>query len=305
MANIKSFPNNQNEFAGAEDVMRWFHGRTSGVFGAEGNAAVAPVLDAMAVTVSDGNGWISNDNSDGVVWWIDNEAETGEKLQLRFEMADAVLPRIDRVVVSWPTTDYVALPEVSVLKGVPASAPAAPNLTNNTLLRQISLAAIRIPAGATAISADMITDERLDPAVCGIVTDSVSVDTSVANAQFTALLQKIRDSLEDVLGGQLADGSVTMEKLSPDVATLISGAQPKHITTICNLIVSGWSNLTQTVSVDGVTANNTVIAVPAPETFTAYGQAGVYCSAQANGSLTFKCKTVPAESVSANILILN
>lgn len=40
MANIKSFPNNQDVFIGAEDVMKWLHGRTSGVFGAAGNASV-------------------------------------------------------------------------------------------------------------------------------------------------------------------------------------------------------------------------------------------------------------------------
>jgi hypothetical protein len=184
VANIKSFPNNQDEFIGAEYVMRWLHGRTSGVFGADGKASVAPVLDTMAVTVSDGNGWISNDNADGVVWWIDNEAVNGSKLQIPVEIADAILPRIDRVVVSWQTTNYVALPTVEILKGTPASNPVAPELTNNSTLRQISLAAINIPAGTTAITSAMITDERLDPSVCGIVTDKVGVDTSVMLAQW-------------------------------------------------------------------------------------------------------------------------
>lgn len=201
MANINSFPNNQDEFRGAEDVMRWLHGRSSGVFGADGKAAVAPVLDAMAVTVSDGDGWISNNNADGVVWWIDNESANGSKLQLSVDMADAVLPRIDRVVVSWQTTNYVALPEVKILKGTAASTPVAPELTNNNILRQISLAAIRIPAGATAITSAMITDERLDPAVCGLVTDSIGIDTSVMQAQFEALLSYIQNELADLEAG--------------------------------------------------------------------------------------------------------
>ena len=38
--NIKSFPNNQDEYVGAEHLMRWFHGRTSGVWGAEENDAL-------------------------------------------------------------------------------------------------------------------------------------------------------------------------------------------------------------------------------------------------------------------------
>ena len=187
MANIRSFPNNQNEFIGAEDVMRWLHGRYSGVFGADGNASVAPVLDTMAVTVSDGNGWLSNENADGIVWWINNEAETGSKLQLAVDMADAALPRIDRVVVSWQTTNYVALPEVIILKGTPHSNPVAPELTNSNVLRQISLAAIRIPAGATAITTAMITDERLDNSVCGLVTCGIGIDTTVMHSQWSAL----------------------------------------------------------------------------------------------------------------------
>lgn len=201
MANIHSFPNNQDEYVGAEYVMRWLHGRSSGVFGADGNATVAPVLDTMAVTVSDGNGWISNSNADGIVWWIDNETTNGAKLQLSIDMADAVLPRIDRVVVSWQTTNYVALPEVTILKGAPASSPVAPALTNNSILQQISLAAIRIPAGATAITAEMITDERLDPSVCGLVTNGIGIDTSVMHAQFESLLDYIQKELAELEGG--------------------------------------------------------------------------------------------------------
>lgn len=209
MANIHSFPNNQDEYVGAEYVMRWLHGRSSGVFGADGNATVAPVLDTMAVTVSDGNGWISNSNADGVVWWIDNETTSGSKLQLPVDMADAVLPRIDRVVVSWQTTNYVALPEVTILKGAPASSPVAPALTNNNTLRQISLAAIRIPAGSTAINSAMITDERLDPAVCGLVTSGIGIDTTVMHSQFETLLRYIQNELADLEAGT----SVELKKM--------------------------------------------------------------------------------------------
>lgn len=190
MANIRSFPNNKDEFIGAEDVMRWHHGRSSGVFGAEENAAVGAVLDEMAVTVSDGVGWLNNAIGSGIVWWVDEEAKTGEKLKISVPLADAVLPRIDRVVVSWQTTNYVALPEVIILKGTPASAPVPPVLTNDSMVRQLSLAAISIPAGSTAIDSSMISDERLDGSVCGIVTEKVGVDTSAMKAQFDGFFEK-------------------------------------------------------------------------------------------------------------------
>lgn len=216
MANIKSFPNNQDEYIGAETVMLWHHGRSSGVFGADNNAAVAPVLDAMAVTVSDGIGWLSNANGNGVVWWVDDEAQTGAKHRLSVDMADAVLPRIDRVIVSWQTTNYVALPEVKVLKGTPASAPKAPALTNDSMVQQISLASIRIPAGVTAIDASMITDERLDASVCGIVTDAVGIDTSVMHAQFTEFYGKSLAEQEAYIAQQQAAWNAYFEGIQND-----------------------------------------------------------------------------------------
>ena len=220
MANIKSFPNNQDEYRGAEDVMKWLHGRTSGVFAAENNAAVAAfVTPAMAVAVSDGIGWMSNSASDGVVWWNDHEKINGTKLQLDIDAADGVLNRIDRIIVEWATTTYVDYPEIKVLKGAASSTAVAPTLTNNSTLRQISLAQVSIPAGTTAITASMITDERLNPAVCGLVTETLAVDTSVVNAQFEELLARIQDNLQQIMDGQLADASITEAKIATDAVT--------------------------------------------------------------------------------------
>lgn len=202
MANIKSFPNNQDEYKGAEYVMKWLHGRTSGVFAGDNNAAVTALSSpAMAVQVSDGTGWMANSGKDGVVWWVDNEEKNGSKLQLTVATADGVLNRIDRVIVEWKTTTYVDLPEVKVLTGTAASRPTAPALTNNSTVRQISLAQVYVAAGTTAITASMITDERLNSAVCGLVTDGISIDTSSMQSQFDAFLMAIQEELESLEAG--------------------------------------------------------------------------------------------------------
>lgn len=201
MANIKSFPNNQDVYIGAEEVMKWLHGRTSGVFAADNNAAVAAVQNNMAVTVSDGVGWMANTGKDGIVWWIDSEKTSGAKLQLSIDAADSTLDRIDRVVVAWKTTNYVDLPTVEILKGTPSSDAVALPLTNNSTLRQISLARIAVSAGTTAITPSMITDERLDAAVCGIVTDGISIDTTTVQNQFEALLTAIQAELAQLEAG--------------------------------------------------------------------------------------------------------
>lgn len=200
MPTIKNFPNNADEFIGAENVMKWLHGRTSGVFGAEDNLAVT-ADDALSVSVSDGIGWIANDEADGTVFWNDSEQANGTKLSLPIELPDAIYPRIDRVVVSWETINYVEKPSIEILKGTAASSPVPPSLTNNNLKRQISLAQIYVPEAASKISPDNITDERMNEDVCGLVTAGIGVDTSVMQAQFLALLSKIESELTNLNAG--------------------------------------------------------------------------------------------------------
>lgn len=197
MATINSFPNNSDEYIGAEYVMRWLHGRTNGVFGANGNAAVTAVGGSMAVSVSAGIGWIKDSSDNGIVWWFDSAQ------QLTIEPAEGTgtLDRIDRVIVEWRTVDYADKPELKVLKGTDSSSAVAPALTNTSTLRQISLAKVSIPAGTTAITSSLITDERTDPTVCGIVTESVTVDTTTINNQFQAFLTAIEEELQELEAG--------------------------------------------------------------------------------------------------------
>lgn len=203
MATIKNFPNNVDEYIGAENVMKWLHGRTSGVFGADGNLSVTSNGN-MTVNVSDGVGWLANDDADGTVFWNDTKEQTGSELKLTVPLANAIYPRIDRVVVTWATVDYSVKPSIEILSGTAASNPTAPALTNNTLKRQISLAQIYVGAAVSKITAANVTDERLDSTVCGLVTDWVSVDTTTMQQQFKEFLQQIKEELNDINAGTAA-----------------------------------------------------------------------------------------------------
>ena len=72
------------------------------------------------------------------------------------------------------------------------------------------------------------------------------------------------------------------------------------------LSASGWdaNAKTQTVSVAGVTATANLIITSAPNSYIAYSEAVVRCTAQGAGTLTFACETVPTADVAANVLIL-
>ena len=70
------------------------------------------------------------------------------------------------------------------------------------------------------------------------------------------------------------------------------------------LTVAGWSGTTQTVSVTGVTADSILTVTYAPASHDAWLDAGVYCSAQGAGTLTFTCESVPSAALTANIVII-
>lgn len=74
--------------------------------------------------------------------------------------------------------------------------------------------------------------------------------------------------------------------------------------TTASLVVADWSSNTQTVNVTGVTASNNVIVAPAPLSAEDYADAGVLCTNQGAGTLTFTCKTTPTNDITVNIIIM-
>ena len=82
------------------------------------------------------------------------------------------------------------------------------------------------------------------------------------------------------------------------------GAEGKHTSSTVTLTASGWADGLQTVSVSGMTADLDVVVSPAPDSYEDWGSAGVFCSAQGAGTLTFSCKEAPSSSLTANLLIL-
>lgn len=301
MANVSSWPNNQDEYRGAEDVMKWLHGRTSGVFATDDNAAVTAVQNSMAVNVSDGLGWMANANKDGIVWWNETEKTNGSKLQLTIDAADGTLNRIDRVIVEWKTTDYADRPEIKVLKGTAASTAAAPTLTNNGTVRQISLAQVSIAAGTTAITPTMITDERLNNSVCGLVTESVTADTSMINAQYLDALEQLRSAINQAWEGELSDGVVTAAKLADHAVSV-------DYTTTLNTTWSGSAApYTKEQTINGILATDKPLIdlVPSATFADATKQenawALIYRAVTAANKITFYAKAKPTVSIPLQI----
>lgn len=85
----------------------------------------------------------------------------------------------------------------------------------------------------------------------------------------------------------------------------IIGSLGQHSSTSVSLGASNWSSMTQAVTVGNITTNSSIIITPAPESHDSYGEAGVYCSEQSDGTLTFVCNETPTVDLTVNVLILN
>lgn len=89
---------------------------------------------------------------------------------------------------------------------------------------------------------------------------------------------------------------------------LLANAGSKPTSVLVTLASASWDNsaLTQTVTVTGVVADETsqlITPVPAMASRTAYYDAGILCTAQAENSLTFTASTVPTEDLTVYIVL--
>lgn len=105
----------------------------------------------------------------------------------------------------------------------------------------------------------------------------------------------------------MANASIlaAFERMWQHVVAALGNKQDEHNSVSVSLGASKWSNNQQTENVSIITANSTLVVTPAPESHTAYGEAGVYCSAQGDGTLTFTCTVTPKDNLTVNVLILN
>lgn len=82
----------------------------------------------------------------------------------------------------------------------------------------------------------------------------------------------------------------------------ITEAYNKGAKVTVSLPMSGWVNMAQTVAVEGMTAEATVITGADLGSEPEYTDCGVYCSAQSAGKLTFTCAFAPSEDLVANVV---
>jgi hypothetical protein len=134
----------------------------------------------MSITLRAGRAWING-------YFYTNDVDATFPL----ETADGVLRRIDRVVIRWDLTARNIT--ANIKRSQPSSNPTPPPLQRDADVWEICLADVMIRNGATAISQTDITDQRLNPALCGVVAAVVNqIDTTAFNAQLQAWFEEYR-----------------------------------------------------------------------------------------------------------------
>ena len=172
---IKAFPLNQQEYSyNAQDVMKYYAGRNSGVFETGDNLKVS-ANGGLELRVNTGMGWLAKDYVASVAFW--NES-------VEYLMVDAghdTYNRIDLVVVSWNFIQQEQNPKLIIRKGTPASSPAVPSLVNDSSTIEIALARINVAKGAITLSDRNIVDLRGNDTYCPMVYDEQTIRNAFVN----------------------------------------------------------------------------------------------------------------------------
>ena len=172
---IKAFPLNQQEYSyNAQDVMKYYAGRNSGVFETGDNLKVS-ANGGLELRINTGMGWLAKDYVASVAFW--NES-------VEYLMVDAghdTYDRIDLVVVSWNFIQQEQNPKLIIRKGTPASSPAVPSLVNDSSTIEIALARINVAKGAITLFNSNIVDLRGNDTYCPMVYDEQTIRNAFVN----------------------------------------------------------------------------------------------------------------------------
>lgn len=166
-------------------------------------------------------------------------------------------------------------------------------------------------AGNSADAASDSADAAAASALAASQDAGSALDSKDAAESAADRAEQAAADAEAIAGGDFIPSS--QKGVANGVATLDSngkvpeGQLPAMADTIAaTLTASGWSNNSQTVTVDGISADadgQLIIPVPDEDSADAYYNAGVQCVSQAANSLTFSCESVPSDDLEIYVMV--
>lgn len=282
----------------AEDMNRPYKDIVSnGVFPNPSTQLQVFASSGMTVSVSPGGGLFGNG-------WAYNDAS----VLLTLDQAETTLSRIDAIVIKRDETEAVRDTVLEIKKGTPASSPVAPQMIHDDYVDEYCLATIFIAPGTTVITGSMITDTRPDTNVCGFVTGLIEqVDTSTLFNQWQSAYEEQYEifmaefsvwwnGVQNILADD-ASASAEILRLGVEKADKVRSTVTLNE---AHWILKSDDYYYQTVSVNGISANDILIIGGDKSNIDAYANAGVICTDQGEGTVTFRANI--ASTVIANIV---
>lgn len=191
-----------------------------GVFMSIGDALKTTPSSGMTVAVGTGRAWFLHT-------WTKNDSE----YLIEVSAAESVLNRIDTIVLDLDNTEAVRNNTIKLIKGTPASNAKRATLINTTDHKQIPLADILVPAGATALATTNITN-IVGTSECPYVTGPLSI---IQNDDILAAWQEEFDTwFEDVkgtLGSDTAGNLYNLIQQKVDKTSVLDTMDEVNLTT--------------------------------------------------------------------------
>ncbi|CEG28075.1 pyocin knob domain-containing protein [Bacillus sp. B-jedd] len=194
----------------------------SGIYNEADNLAVTADGTKMAVTVGAGVAFI-----EGRMY------ENSEPLELRIDAAEASLDRIDLVVLRLDMTEQNRYIKAFVVKGTAAENPVSPVPVDNTFIKEIPLAEVRVIRAKSTIDDAEITDRR-NPDFVDPFTDGSRISTLERDSATYEWVKKfgignsvvnITNNLDTITQGGLNSWSAA----SIGAPTTLGGGQLLHL----------------------------------------------------------------------------
>ena len=195
---------------------------SDGIYATYGDYFLVSPVSGMNIKVGTGRAWLDHT-------WTLNDAD----YPLTVEDAEVVLKRIDTVIIEVDRSNSGRINRLRILKGTPASAPVAPQLTKTESLKQYPLADILVKPNATEIVAADITNRigtKDLPWVTGII-DHVSAEELVRQwrIEFDTLLDTLQTMISQVGQQTIMDNSVGASAIIKTGDNAVTAATVKAI----------------------------------------------------------------------------
>lgn len=203
---ITTYPLNGISFDAA-DVETYLSTRSSGVFQENTHFSLS-ISGARVVTIGTGLAWIKNREFAGKSVCVD------APVSLSIAAANGTLPRIDRIVLRFDASLNASV--LVVKQGTASSSPVAPSVQRDSMVYELGLYTVYIPASSVSISESNITDTRADPSVCGRMSDGVTSGGLTFDAAEGSIM-----ALDD--NGALVPSSRTIASLGTGATYRLSG----------------------------------------------------------------------------------